>query len=43
MYNSLTYLFEYNRQNFIPKTPTQSWVRVINKVLDFYAFTPEGT
>jgi len=30
-------------QNFIPKTPTKSTVRVINEVLDFYAFTPEGT
>jgi len=41
--NHLPYLFEYNAQNFIPKTPTQSSMRVINEVLDFYAFTPEGT
>jgi len=27
----------------MPKTPTQRSVSVINKVLDFYAFTPEGT
>jgi len=26
----------------MPKTPTQNSVRVI-EVLDFYAFTPEGT
>ena len=37
------YLFEYNAQNFIPKPPTQSSVRVMNEVLDFYAFTPEST
>ena len=39
----ILYLFEYNAQNCIPKTPTQSSVHIINKVLDFYAFTPEGT
>ena len=38
----IPYLFEYNAQNFIPKTPTQSLVLVINEVLDFNAFTPEG-
>jgi len=38
----LPFLFEYNAQTFIPKTPTQSSVCVINEVLDFYAFTPEG-
>jgi len=27
----------------MPKTPTQSSVCIINEVLDFYAFTPEGT
>jgi len=27
----------------MPKTPTQSSVHIINEVLDFYAFTPEGT
>jgi len=38
---SVPYLFEYNGQNCIPKTPTQSSssVRVINEVLDFI---PEG-
>jgi len=41
--NHLPYLFEYNEQNFIPKTPTQSSVRIISEILDFYAFTPEGT
>ena len=41
--SEIPYLFEYNARNFIPKTPTQSSVRVINEVLDFYAFTPEGT
>jgi len=30
-------------QNCIPKTPPQKSVRVINEVLDFYAFAPEGT
>jgi len=40
---AIPYLFEYNAQNFIPKIPTQSYVRVIKEVLDFYAFTPEGT
>jgi len=39
----ILYLFKYNTQNFIPKTPTQSSVHVTNAVLDFYAFTPEGT
>jgi len=39
----LPYLFKYSVQNCIPKTPTQSLVRVINEVLDFYAFVPEGT
>jgi len=39
----IPYLFEYNVQNFISKTPTKSSVHVINEVLDFYAFTPEGT
>jgi len=39
----LSYLFEYNTQNFKPQTPTQSSVCVINEVLDFYAFPPEGT
>jgi len=39
----LPYLFEYNAQNCIPKTPMQSSVRGINEVVDFYAFTPEGT
>jgi len=38
----LPYLFQYNAQNCIPKTLTQSSVHVINEVLDFYAFTPEG-
>ena len=33
--SEIPYLFEYNAQNFIPKTPTQSSVRVINEVLDF--------
>ena len=41
--SGLPYLLEYNAQNFIPKTPTQSSVRVINEVLDFYAFTSEVT
>jgi len=41
--SGLPYLVEYNAQNFIPKTPTQSSVHVINEVLDFYAFAPEGT
>jgi len=40
---NLPYLFKYNVQNCIPQTPTQSSVRVINEVLDFYAFKPEGT
>jgi len=39
----IPYLFEYNAQNFILKTPTNSSVCVINEVLDFYAFTPQGT
>ena len=37
------YLFEYNAQNFIAKTPMQSSVRVINEVLHFCAFTSEDT
>jgi len=39
----LPYSFEYNTQNFIPKTLTQSSVCIINEVLDVYAFTPEGS
>ena len=35
--SEVSYLFKCNAQNCIPKTPTQSSVRVINEVLDFYA------
>jgi len=41
--NEILYLFKYNVQNCIPKTPTQSSVCIINKVLDFYALAPKGT
>jgi len=40
MAQKLPYLFKDNAQNCIAKTPTQSSVRVINKVLDFHAFMP---
>jgi len=41
--DELQYLFEYNVQKCMPKAPMQKSVRVINEVLDFYAFAPEGT